>query len=147
MTPLERDARLSALHAEIRQVIDRFVEDHLDVAIFEAFKAINNCVKRMTGLNLDGSKLMDDALGRPNPKIIFVDQSTQTGQDIQQRLHVMFKGAVQAIRNPDAHEQFQLLDEQEGLEELAFVSMLIHKLDVATTKQKNGTAWPNVTDR
>ena len=57
VSPLGRDARLAALHADIRQVTERFVEDHLDVAIFEAFKAINNRVKQMAGLDLDGSQL------------------------------------------------------------------------------------------
>ena len=56
VTPLGRDARLAALHVDIRQVIERFVDDHLDVAIFEAFKAVNNRVKQMAGLDLDGSK-------------------------------------------------------------------------------------------
>jgi len=128
---------LAGLHVDIRQVIERFVDDHLDVAIFESFKAINNRVKQMSGLALDGSKLIDEALGKSSPIIVFADQSSQTGQDIQQGLHFMFKGAVQGIRNPDAHEQFQLLDEQEGLEELAFASMLMRKLDAADIRQKS----------
>lgn len=135
VSPLGRDARLAALHADIRQVTDRFVEDHLDVAIFEAFKAINNRVKQMTGLDIDGSKLMDEALGVANPRIQFGDLNTQTGRDIQQGLHFMFKGAVQGIRNPDAHEQFKPLDEEEGLEELAFASMLMRRLDGAKIRQ------------
>jgi uncharacterized protein (TIGR02391 family) len=134
--PLGRDARLAALHADIRQVTERFVEDHLDVAIFEAFKAINNRVKQMTGLDLDGSPLMDETLGAANPRIVFADLSTKTGRDIQQGLHFMFKGAVQGIRNPDAHEQFRPLDEEEGLEELAFASMLMRRLDGATIREK-----------
>jgi uncharacterized protein (TIGR02391 family) len=137
VTPLGRDALLAGLHVDIRQVIERFVDDHLDVAIFESFKAINNRVKQMSGLALDGSKLIDEALGKSSPIIVFADQSSQTGQDIQQGLHFMFKGAVQGIRNPDAHEQFQLLDEQEGLEELAFASMLMRKLDAADIRQKS----------
>jgi hypothetical protein len=43
----------------------------------------------------------------------------------------LFKGAVQGIRNPDAHEQFKPLDEEEGLEDLAFASMLMRRLDGA----------------
>ncbi len=129
VTPLGRDARLAAMHPELRQVTERFVENHLDVAIFEAFKAINNRVKAMTGLDLDGSRLMDAALSGTSPKIQFGDLSTQTGRDIQQGLYFLFKGAVQGIRNPDAHEQFKQLDEEEGLEELAFASMLMRRLD------------------
>ena len=134
VSPLGRDARLAALHADIRQVTDRFVEDHLDVAIFEAFKAVINRVKAMTNLDIDGSSLMDKALGPADPKIVFADRSTQTGRDIQQGLHFMFKGAMQCIRNPDAHEQFKQLDDEEGLEELAFASMLMRRLDRATFK-------------
>ena len=137
VSPLGRDARLAALHADIRQVTERFVEDHLDVAIFEAFKAINNRVKEMTGLDLDGSALMDEALGPSNPRVVFTDLSTKTGRDIQQGLHFMFKGAVQGIRNPDAHEQFKPLDEEEGLEELAFASMLMRRLDGAMLREKS----------
>jgi uncharacterized protein (TIGR02391 family) len=136
VSPLGKDARLAALHADIRQVTERFVEDHLDVAIFEAFKAINNRVKQMTGVDLDGSSLMDQTLGSANPRIVFADLSTQTGRDIQQGLHFMFKGAVQGIRNPDAHEQFKPLDEEEGLEELTFASMLMRRLDGATVRER-----------
>jgi uncharacterized protein (TIGR02391 family) len=131
LTPLGRDARVAALHADIRQVTERFVEHHLDVAIFEAFKAINNRVKEMTNLDLDGSKLMDEVFGRSNPRIRFADLTTQTGRDLQQGLHFLFKGAVQGIRNPDAHEQFKPLDEEEGLEALTFASMLMRRLDSA----------------
>jgi hypothetical protein len=46
-------------------------------------------------------------------------------------LHFLFRGAVQGIRNPEAHEQFKPLDEEEGLEELAFASMLMRRLDNA----------------
>jgi uncharacterized protein (TIGR02391 family) len=137
VSPLGRDARLAALHADIRQVTDRFIEGHLDVAIFEAFKAINNRVKQMTGRDLDGTALMDETLGVANPRIVFADLSTKTGKDIQQGLHFMFKGAVQGIRNPDAHEQFKPLDEEEGLEQLALASMLMRRLDGATVRDKN----------
>ena len=140
VTPLGRDARLAALHADIRQVTERFVEDHLDVAIFEAFKAINNRVKQMTGLDLDGSKLMDAAFGAASARIRFAELSTQTGRDIQQGLYFIFKGAVQGIRNPDAHEHFKPLDEEEGLEKLAFASMLMRRLGgahVETTRAES----------
>jgi uncharacterized protein (TIGR02391 family) len=112
--PLGRDALLAGLHANIRKAIERLVEDHLDVAIFKSFKAINNRVKEMSSLDLDGSKLMDATSNVTNPKIRFADLSSQTGKDVQQGLHFLFKGAVQAFRNLDAHEQFRLLDEEEG---------------------------------
>lgn len=45
ITPLARDALLAGLHADILLACsshERFIESHLDVAIFEAFKAITN---------------------------------------------------------------------------------------------------------
>jgi len=134
VSPLGKDARLASLHPEIRQVTERYLDDHLNVAIFEAFKAVNNRVKQMTQLDLDGSALMDQCLGSSNPRIVFADPSTQTGRDVQQGLHFMFKGAVKGIRNLNAHEQFTVLDEEEGFEELAFASMLMRRLDTATVK-------------
>jgi uncharacterized protein (TIGR02391 family) len=137
VSPLERDAQLAALHPDVQQVTERFIDDHLDVAIFEAVKAITNRVKQMADLDLDGSSLMDRAMGPSNPIIMFADMTSPTGRDIQQGLHFMFKGAVQGIRNPNAHEQFQPLDEVESFETLAFASMLMRHLDRATIKQKS----------
>jgi hypothetical protein len=58
LTALGQDARVAALHADVREVADRYLESgHAEVAIFEAFKAVNNRVRSMTGLDLDGSKL------------------------------------------------------------------------------------------
>jgi len=131
VTPLGRDARFSVLHPIIREVTARFVEDHLDVAIFEAFKAVNHRVKEMTELDLDGSKLIDETMMSDRLQIRFADPSTQTGRDIQQGFYFMFKGATQGIRNPNAHEQFKPLDDEEGFETLAFASMLMRRLDQA----------------
>jgi len=97
VSPLRRDARLAALHTDIRQVTDRFVEAHLDVAIFEAFKAIVNRVKRMSGLDLDGSALMDKTLGAANPMIVFADLSTKSGKDIQQGLYFIGSSVFSGI--------------------------------------------------
>ena len=38
---------------------------------------------------------------------------------------LIFVGAVQGIRNPDAHEPFKLLADDEALERLALASILI----------------------
>jgi uncharacterized protein (TIGR02391 family) len=104
----------------------------MEVAIFEAFKAINNRVKTMTGLDIDGSQLMGQVFSDTSPWIVFSDLSTQTGRDVQKGLRFLFMGAVQGIRTPDAHEQFRPLDQEEALEKLAFASMLMRRLDEAT---------------
>jgi uncharacterized protein (TIGR02391 family) len=135
LTPLGQDARIAALHADVREVADRYLESgHPEVAIFEAFKAINNRVRAMTGLDLDGSKLMGEAFADSDPPIVLGDLSTETGKSIQAGFRFLFMGAVRGIRNPDAHELFKALDAEEALETLAFASMLMRRLDAAEVR-------------
>jgi uncharacterized protein (TIGR02391 family) len=130
LTPLGQDARIAALHSDVREVADRYLESgHVEVAIFEAFKAVNNRVKAMTGLDLDGAKLMGEALKDADPPLALADLSTETGRNIQAGFRLMFMGAVRGIRNPDAHERFKALGAEEALETLAFASMLMRRLD------------------
>ena len=132
LTPLGQDARIAALHADVRQVADRYLESgHPEVAIFEAYKAINNRVKAMIGLELDGSSLMGEAFKDDDPPIVLADLSTETGKNIQAGYRFLFMGAVRGIRNPDAHELFTALDAEEALETLAFASLLMRRLDDA----------------
>ena len=137
LSPLDRDSRIASLHATIRQVADRYLESHIEVAIFEAFKAVNNRVKEMTGLNADGSDLMARAFGDdrdPNPPIRLADVSKESGRNIQSGFRFIFMGAVRGIRNPDAHELFEPVSEEEAFEELSLASMLMRRLDDASVR-------------
>lgn len=133
LTALGRDVRVAALHPEIRQVADRYIDsDRMEVAIFESFKAVINRVKAMTGLDGDGgSGLLGQVFSDEKPRLILGDPSTQTGKDVQRGMRFLFMGAAAAIRNPDAHEQFRILGPEESLEELALASMLMRRLDAA----------------
>jgi len=138
LTPLGQDARIGALHADVREVADRYRESgHPEVAIFEAFKAVNNRVKAITGLDLDGASLMGEAFKDSDPQIALADLSTETGRNIQAGFRFLFMGAVRGIRNPDAHELFKALDAEEALETLAFASMLMRRLDDAQDGSPN----------
>lgn len=129
-----REARISALHPSIRHVAERYLESgHPEVAIFEAFKLVNKRVREMTELEADGSDLMGKAFKDDAPAIRLADLSTKTGKDIQAGFRFMFMGAVLGIRNPDAHELFVPLDEEEALEKLGFASLLMRRLDEAQT--------------
>jgi uncharacterized protein (TIGR02391 family) len=133
LTPLGRDVRVAALHPEIRQVADRYIQGgRMEVAIFESFKAVVNRVKTMTGVEGDGGAgMLGQVLSDDNPRLVLGDLSTQTGKDIQRGMRFLFMGAATAIRNPDAHEQFKALQPEEGFEEVAFASMLMRRLDEA----------------
>jgi uncharacterized protein (TIGR02391 family) len=117
----------------VRQAAGRLIEsNHMGAAILEAFKAVNNRVKVMTGLDADGTDLMGKAFGGATPWLLLADQSTQTGRDVQAGFLQLFSGAVRGIRNPNAHELFRPLDDNEALEQLTLASLLMHRLDAAS---------------
>jgi uncharacterized protein (TIGR02391 family) len=120
------------LHPAIGDVAVPYLESgHAAVAVFESFKLINHRVREMTGLDLDGSKLMGEAFSDSEPPIRLADLSSLTGRDIQAGFRFLFMGAARGIRNPDAHELFEALDDEEARETLAFASLLMRRLDDA----------------
>jgi uncharacterized protein (TIGR02391 family) len=132
LAALGSDVRIAALHVDVRRVADRYLESGTpEVAIFEAFKALNNRVKDMTGSELDGNKLMAQVFSDINPSILLADLMTESGRNIQTGFRFLFMGAASGIRNPDAHEQFKELNPEEALEMLAFASLLMRRLDAA----------------
>jgi uncharacterized protein (TIGR02391 family) len=136
-SPTDRE-RIASLHASVRQVAGKYLDSgHLEVAIFEAFKAINIRVKEMTGIDDDGQSLMGSAMRDENPLIRFGDLTTETGRNIQAGFRFMFMGAVRGIRNPDAHEKFRPLNDEEAFEELSFASMLMRRLDDAVVAKRS----------
>jgi len=131
-SPILRDARLAVMHSEILAVAEHLFKDgHRAAAVFEAAKAVNNRVKKMTSLSGDGVGLMGNAFKDDRPALMLADLATQTGKDIQAGYRFLFMGSQQAIRNPPAHEQFGEMDDDETFELLGLASLLMRRLDQA----------------
>jgi uncharacterized protein (TIGR02391 family) len=131
-SPILRDARMAALHPEVLAVSEQLFRDgHRAAAVFEAAKAVNNRVKKLSGLSGDGMGLMGNAFKDDQPALILADLTTQTGKDIQAGYRFLFMGSQQAIRNPSAHEQFGEMEDDEAFELLGLASLLMRKLDEA----------------
>jgi uncharacterized protein (TIGR02391 family) len=127
---LARDARLAALHPAVLEVSrELFDQGHHAAAVFEAFKAVNNRVKEVSGLESDGKDLMARAFKPDNPVLTLADLTVETGRNIQSGYQFLFMGAVVGIRNPHAHERFKPADENEALEQLGLASLLMRRLD------------------
>ena len=99
--------------------------------MLEAFKAVNNRVKRMTSSTEDGSRLMSHALTGDPPTVRINTGETVSDQDEQKGFALLFMGAMQGIRNPKAHEGFEGLDHDRTLDYLSFASLLMRRLDDA----------------
>lgn len=139
-SPILRDARLATLHPEVLAVSEQLFRDgHRAAAVFEAAKALNSRVKKMSGLTGDGVGMMGAAFKKEEPSIVLAALTTQTGQDIQAGYRFLFMGSQQAIRNPAAHEPFGELEDDEAFELLGLASHLMRKLDEARLGNREGS--------
>jgi uncharacterized protein (TIGR02391 family) len=132
-SPVLREARLAALHPMVAAVAARYLgTGHHAEAVFEVMKAAVNRVKDMTGLDADGVALMNMTFSSTSPHLDLGGSTKTTAQNIHAGYRSLFVGAVQAIRNPSAHEQFDEMDENEAFEQLNLASLLMRRLDRAT---------------
>jgi uncharacterized protein (TIGR02391 family) len=130
-----RPARLDALHPRIVEVSRQLFEDgHPDGAILQAFTAIEKRAQEISDRrDLDGVDLMAQAFKLDGPLIRLADLDGRTGQNIQKGYHWIFMGVMAALRNPNAHEIFDHLEEDDALEQLALASLLMRRLDEAAS--------------
>jgi uncharacterized protein (TIGR02391 family) len=131
-SPVLRDARLAAFHPEVLAVAAPYVRsEHYASAVFESVKAVVNRVKSMTGLDSDGVPLMNQAFSMQNPRLVLGGAGTTTERNLQAGYRELFVGAVQAIRNPSAHEPLGVMEVNEAFELLGLASLLMRLLDGA----------------
>lgn len=121
------------IHSDIIKVSGQLFEDgHYSQAIFEAYKEINNLVKRKSGLsNLDGRNLMSQAFKLPTPILQLNKLLTDSDKDEQEGFMFLFMGAIVGIRNPKAHDHVIQSDPIITLEYLSFASLLAKRIDQA----------------
>ena len=131
---VENEGIWSIMHPEIIRVAkQRFDAGIYADAVEAAFKEINTRVKNMylekNGETKDGADLMFSAFPANNPVLCF-DFSTSpfSKDDIQKGYMHMFAGAMMGIRNPKAHAN-EMITNEDALRKLAFASMLMYKLD------------------
>ena len=119
------------LHPEIARAASKLYSDgHYSNAVEAAVKALNGLVRLRSGIEVDGSSLMERAFNPSNPSIKFNALADQSDRDEQKGFMMMFSGAVSGLRNPRAHK-FINDDPERALEFIAFVSLLAKLVDGA----------------
>lgn len=119
------------LHKEVSRACSKlYLDGHYAGAVEAAVKAVNGLVRFRSGLELDGSTLMERAFAPSNPILKFNALADQSDRDEQRGFMMMFSGAVAGLRNPRAHG-FIKDDPERALEYIAFVSLLAKLLDEA----------------
>jgi uncharacterized protein (TIGR02391 family) len=86
-------------------------------------------VQQHAGIAESGFKLMMAAFDKNKPLIQLTPLGTTSEKDEQEGFRFVFAGGVLAIRNPRGHE-FSITDDPDVcLDHLAFVSLLIRRLE------------------
>lgn len=117
------------IHPGISSVSLKLFDDgHFAQATFEAFKYLDNEVKKISNSSESGYKLMMTAFAVDKPKIKLTALSTPSEVDEQMGYKFIFAGAMSAIRNPRGHDN--LVDPIDlCLDHLSFASVLLRRLE------------------
>ena len=119
------------LHPDIADAASElYLNGHFANAIEDAVKALNARVRMRSGVELDGTTLMEHVFGPKGPILRFNNLRDQVDLDEQKGFMMMFSGAVAGLRNPRAHRLVKD-DPERALEFIAFVSLLAKLLDGA----------------
>ncbi|MGZ9829502.1 TIGR02391 family protein [Tsukamurella ocularis] len=100
-------------------------------AVFEAIKGLGDRLRRISGLDLDGSRLVQQSLGGKTPVVKLNALDTETKRNEQRGVALLAEGLFAAFRNPSAHEPRTnwVMSEQDALDVLGTASMVHRRLD------------------
>lgn len=123
------------------------LQDNYFHAVLEATKSIGEKIRNKTGLNSDGSKLIDEAFGLNNgPLLVFNTLQTESERSEHKGMMNLMKGVFGLFRNPTAHEPRVTwnVNEADAMDLLTMVSLIHRRLDEAvptniTPPDKNST--------
>ena len=125
-------------HAEVlRFCRAELLQDNYFHAVLEAAKSLAERLRRMTGVQADGARLVDQVLEPGSagglPLVAFNSLHTDTDRSEHRGLTLMIRGIFGAFRNLTAHDPKILrpVGEQDGTDLLTTISLLHRKLDAA----------------
>jgi uncharacterized protein (TIGR02391 family) len=128
----EHPFALRNVHAALPVVVRRLFDNgHYSQATFEAFKYLDNVVKKVSGLDKSGKALMMEALKEVSPLVQLTPLADETDRNEQEGFKFLFAGSMVAIRNPRGHEHDVEDSLDTCLDHLGLASMLLRRLEEA----------------
>lgn len=129
------------VHADVLKACRaELLEENYFHAVLEATKSVAEKVRQLSGLDLDGSPLVDEAFGSRDrdrrdrdPVLAFNTLRSISEQSEQRGMMHLMKGIFAVFRNPTAHELKTrwAVDEREALDLLTMVSVVHRRLESA----------------
>lgn len=95
----------------------------------EAYKFLDNLVKKTSGINETGAKLMQTVFSASNPVLMLNAGSSTSELDEQKGYLQIFAGCMTGIRNPRAHECEWEDNEEHALQLLVFANYLVERVE------------------
>jgi uncharacterized protein (TIGR02391 family) len=122
-----------SLHREVRRYCSsELLQDDYFHAVFEAAKGLLQRIRDISGLDTDGTKLLEVAFSTKHPLIAFNSLRTETERSQHLGFVSLLQGCVALARNPPAPTPRILSDTVEDAGDyLALISFLHRKLDSA----------------
>jgi len=111
--------------ALVRATQKLFSDGHYGMAVEEAYKCLNNMVKKRSGLSADGASLMNSAFSAKSPILKLGNLTSQSDRDQQEGYMQIFAGCMTGIRNPRAHEHSYDDQPETALEMLVWANHLM----------------------
>lgn len=123
------------IHEEVMKYCrsDLMQDDYFD-AVFEACKGLMQRIREMSGVDADGTQLVQQVFGGRQPKLAFNDLQTELEKGDQRGFAVLLEGCIRAVRNRLAHEPKILWEGiDDAVDYLTLISLLHRKLDNAVS--------------
>ena len=119
------------IHPEVLKYCKiELMQDNYFHAVFEATKGLAQRIRDMSGIQADGSVLIDRVFLSEQPLLAFNTLQTDTEISEHKGFAALLKGCFAAARNPLAHEPKILWDgEDDAADYLSLISLLHRKLD------------------
>lgn len=118
------------IHPSIASCSQKLFDDgHYSQATFEAFKLVDNTVKKIAASSKSGKALMMEVFKEDTPAIKLTEMLDQSQSDEQEGFKFLFAGSIMAIRNPRGHEVGKVDHLEECLDHLGLASLLMRRID------------------
>ncbi len=105
------------------------------IAADQGTKIYCEIIRKITGLKIDGTALVNQVFSKDNPIIKVCETETETGKNIQAGQRSLSSGVMEAFRNPVSHTPVDVLipntfSELDCLNILSLISYLLERIDL-----------------
>ena len=122
------------IHSEVvKYCKPELLQENYFHAVFEASKGLAQRIRELSGIDGDGTALVDKVFSVDRPVLAINTLQTETERSEHRGFASLLKGCFAAVRNPLAHEPKLLWKgEDDAADYLSLISLLHRRLDYCT---------------